>query len=669
MNASGQIICLNMIVKNEASVIRRCLDSVRPIINRWVIVDTGSTDGTQDIIREHLRDLPGELHERPWRNFAHNRTEALELARGQCDYALIIDADDTLEIEPGTVLPFLTADSYMMEIRISTVAYRRPQLVRAACGWRYEGVLHEFLTCEVAGPPGLLTGMLMRSNPDGARRQDPRTYQRDAAVLEEALRTETDPFLITRYRFYLAQSYRDCRALDKALENYLIRAGLGYWQEEVFISLYCAAQLKEQLGHSDQDVIDAYRRAANAQPTRAEALYKASRFCRFRGLFEDGYDLAKRGLAIEMPADGLFVEPWVYDIGLLDELALNAYWSGRYRDSLDASLKLLATGKLAATDMPRVVENARFASAKLPRDASLGSLGTESLAEQHALRPPRPLRSRLNGTPRVLVSIIAGQDEDSLPLYLQCIEALDYPKSSIVLSVLTFGSTDAIERRLHDWAGRIKDQYAGVEFDAGDAGGRVKPFILHERTSSTPRSPGHWRKASFSRAQAHGCDFCFVADADTLMRPCTLRELVALNLPIVAPFLRAVSPDDPYSNYHAEIDANGYFENCDQYSWVLNRRVRGVLEMPVVNGSYLVRADVMEDLAFEDGTARLEYVVLAESARKRSIPQYLDNRQVYGYVLSGKRSAAPSIEKLKDLFESEMPNESGNEYLNIRIAG
>jgi transposase len=58
-----------MIVKNEASVIRRCLDSVLAIVSQWVIVDTGLTDGTQDIVREHLRDLPGELHERPWRDF------------------------------------------------------------------------------------------------------------------------------------------------------------------------------------------------------------------------------------------------------------------------------------------------------------------------------------------------------------------------------------------------------------------------------------------------------------------------------------------------------------------------------------------------------------------------------------------------------------------------
>jgi hypothetical protein len=47
--------------------------------------------------REHLKDLPGELHERPWRDFAYNRSEALTLARPHGDYTLIIDADDVLE--------------------------------------------------------------------------------------------------------------------------------------------------------------------------------------------------------------------------------------------------------------------------------------------------------------------------------------------------------------------------------------------------------------------------------------------------------------------------------------------------------------------------------------------------------------------------------------------
>src|SRR5215469_7757007 len=107
METNHQTLCLNMIVKDEAPVIARCLASVRPIIDYWVIVDTGSTDGTQDAIRTAMADLPGELEERPWRDYAHNRSEALELAQSYGDYVLIMDADDVLEFEPHFKRPAL----------------------------------------------------------------------------------------------------------------------------------------------------------------------------------------------------------------------------------------------------------------------------------------------------------------------------------------------------------------------------------------------------------------------------------------------------------------------------------------------------------------------------------------------------------------------------------
>ena len=150
MNPAGQTICLSMIVKNEARVIRRCLDSVRDIIDYWVIVDTGSTDGTQDIIRAHFQDVPGELVERPWRDFAQNRSEALALARPRGDYTFIIDADDALELQAGFQLPRLSADSYQIDIQDTNIRYQRTQFVSNALAWRYAGVLHEYLTCEGA---------------------------------------------------------------------------------------------------------------------------------------------------------------------------------------------------------------------------------------------------------------------------------------------------------------------------------------------------------------------------------------------------------------------------------------------------------------------------------------------------------------------------------------
>src|ERR1044072_2443758 len=107
-------VCLNMIVKNEAPVIGRCLASVRSLIDRWVIVDTGSRDGTQALIGEALAGIPGELHERPWRDFGHNRTEALRLAERADDYLLFIDADEMLRVPEGFSWPQLVDDAYFL---------------------------------------------------------------------------------------------------------------------------------------------------------------------------------------------------------------------------------------------------------------------------------------------------------------------------------------------------------------------------------------------------------------------------------------------------------------------------------------------------------------------------------------------------------------------------
>jgi glycosyltransferase involved in cell wall biosynthesis len=110
-------ICLNMIVKNESHIIE---DSLNKLCNKikfdyWVIVDTGSTDNTREIIENFFksRNIPGELKYEEWQNFGYNRTVALNHAYNKTDLLLIFDADDELVGE----LPLpskITHDRYMV---------------------------------------------------------------------------------------------------------------------------------------------------------------------------------------------------------------------------------------------------------------------------------------------------------------------------------------------------------------------------------------------------------------------------------------------------------------------------------------------------------------------------------------------------------------------------
>jgi len=226
-------------------------------------------------------------------------------------------------------------------------------------------VLHEYIEMPAeVRRRDLARGYHMAYLSGGARSLDTQKFVRDASVLAQALQSETNPFLRTRYTFYLAQSYRDAGQHAQALETYLTRSTMGGWAEEVFVSLYQAAKLREKLGHAAQDVLNTYLLATAAQPARAEALHGASRYCRVHKRYEQGYWLARRGLGPQ-PEQGLFVEPWIYDFGLLDELAVNAYWSGRYAESRDACTRLLDEGNLPTSMRERILQNRNFAMQRL----------------------------------------------------------------------------------------------------------------------------------------------------------------------------------------------------------------------------------------------------------------------------------------------------------------
>ncbi|MGW3496950.1 glycosyltransferase [Streptomyces sp. NPDC001020] len=358
-------ICLNMIVKDEAPVIRRCLESVRPLIDTWVIVDTGSTDGTQDVIRDVYGDLPGELHERPWKGYDGSRTEAIELARASADYLLFMDADDVMEMEPGFRVPELTRDGYRVAVHHGPLVHWRPALVSTRLPWRYVGVLHEYLECDAQFTLGTFEGAHILVVGGGARDRDEggrEKYLRDAEILQQGLAKEPDN---ARYVFYLAQSWRDAEEPEKALEAYDRRAAMGGWAEEVFCAHLYAARLAERLERPSAEVMDRYLRAYESRPSRAEALGDLARLCRAGRRWPLAHLFARQAARIPYSSDTLFVEYGWYDWQALDELAVSAYWLGAYEESQSCCERLLEGGKLPAVHRERVIENLQFARRKL----------------------------------------------------------------------------------------------------------------------------------------------------------------------------------------------------------------------------------------------------------------------------------------------------------------
>jgi glycosyltransferase involved in cell wall biosynthesis len=318
-----------MIVKDESLVIQRCLNSLKSFIDYWVIVDTGSTDGTQKLIEETLREIPGELHETPWVNFAHCRNQALELAKGKGDYLLFLDADEIFVPDNKEFdWPPLSEDCYFAYFLLDQeTIIQRLFLANGHLEWKWKGALHEELTTDTPRTGAVLEKAKIRVIQDGRRSQDPNKHLKDAELLKKELQSDPQN---SRTLFYLAGSYEMAKQDDLALEAYRKRAEMGGWSEELYHSLYRIAVLEEKL---QMPSMGSYCKAYTERPTRAEPLFLLGRSLIDKKRPFLAYLLAAFALRIPFPEDRTFVEREVYDYKLLTQKADAAVLLGRYGEA------------------------------------------------------------------------------------------------------------------------------------------------------------------------------------------------------------------------------------------------------------------------------------------------------------------------------------------------
>jgi len=337
-------VCLNMIVKDERDVIERCLASVTAIIDYWVIVDTGSSDDTKSLIINNLKDVPGELYERPWVHFERNRNEALALARGKAKYLLFIDADEELLVSKAFKKGDLSADFYKFRLieRGKTDVFR-VSLIKDHPSWFWKGVIHEAIYSSERMVGEVLETIVKQScHVDGKRTQDPLKFLKDAAILEKALLEEPEN---TRYMFYLAQSYGNAGVYDKSIEWYEKRAQILDYEEEVFWSLYCAGMLHQHIGSPFQKFTDAYTRAFQISPHRSEPLFQLASYYYKEQKPLLAYAFSKSALSFLLPESYMYCHGWIYEYAAMLLFAESAEALGfkeealsRYRLALQKNL-------------------------------------------------------------------------------------------------------------------------------------------------------------------------------------------------------------------------------------------------------------------------------------------------------------------------------------------
>ena len=344
-------IVLNMIVKNEAHII---LETLQNLVNSitfdyWVISDTGSTDGTENLILNFFSEvgIPGELHKDEWQNFAHNRNLALNYARGKGDYILIFDADDFVE---GSlkISTDLEADAYYLNFsdESGVLSFRRVALVKNNPEIYWRGVVHEFIELPEGASYGNLVGpysVIARTR--GARSLDDDKYYHDATVLANAVYNNQDPDLEPRYTFYCARSYRDAGLYQEALSWFKKRAVMtDGWSEEAYYSCLEIAQIyeNERKALEGREYLE---KAIQINPNRAEAWSQLAKLYREAGQRHIAFAYAYMAKDLELNPDSLFSWNRVYDYWIPFELLENGVKIGNFEVAYQGFRALILAGQ------------------------------------------------------------------------------------------------------------------------------------------------------------------------------------------------------------------------------------------------------------------------------------------------------------------------------------
>lgn len=385
-------LALNFICKDEAHVIERMLNSAKSITDLIVANDTGSTDGTQDLIRKfgEENNIPTYVFERPFDNFENSRNHAMQKLRDVVKelnwdadkvHGYWFDCDEQLIIDKKFDKKQFTKDLYMINTFIGQMKYTRNTFFKVSKAFRWYGPVHEFIISDDRNiTSGLAENIHVDVKMEGASWQGdiPTKYKSHAFELEKYIdKDRKDP----RWIFYTAQSYHDSAATkDKLEDEERLRRSMKYYRErlnrtdgypeEIYYSQYRIGTIMKVLelpwSETHQELLKAY----TIDPLRGESIKTIIDHYLQVGEWHNAYLYSKFAKVNfhgknPYPKRLLFVDQTLYEWKFLEAHAAACFYSGRMDEAKANYQEILEVLKrkpelFTEQDIQKVKSNGQF---------------------------------------------------------------------------------------------------------------------------------------------------------------------------------------------------------------------------------------------------------------------------------------------------------------------
>lgn len=385
-------LALNFICKNEAHVILNMLESVKNVSDLIVVNDTGSTDGTQDIIKKfgEENNIPTYVFERPFDDFEKSRNHAMQKLRDVVSelgwdptqtYGHWLDCDETLVVNPKFTKNQFVNDLYMINAYIGAMKYTRNTFFRVSKPFKWYGPVHEFIICEEQNiTSGLAENIHVDVKMTGASWQGdiPTKYLSHAHTLEKYINNDRkDP----RWIFYTAQSYHDAANVqNKEESDERLRRALKYYREraqradgyieEIYYSQFRVGTimktLEEPWNLTHQELLKAY----SIDPMRGESIKVIIDYYLQMGEFHLAYIYSKFAKMNfhgknPYPQKLLFVDESLYVWKFLEAHAAACFYSGKMEEAKATYNEMLNMVKIypqyfTQEDLQKIAANGKF---------------------------------------------------------------------------------------------------------------------------------------------------------------------------------------------------------------------------------------------------------------------------------------------------------------------